>query len=104
MGRFVALLLIGPCLAVLAWLYWLYVHRSHTTPAGTRADAILIVAACAAAVAGALFAWDAAIGHGNSIWKYLAGPVGAYAGFNVVLGLGLLRHAWRRRHVTSASR
>jgi hypothetical protein len=97
-ARFVALLLIGPWLAVLAWLYWLYVRKSHAAPDLARRDIFVVVAAFAAAIAGAMIAWEAAIGHGGAIWKYLAGPVGAYAGFNLVLAYGLLRHLqWRRR-------
>lgn len=104
MGRFVALLLIGPWLAVLAWLYWLYVRKSHASAAQARGDAIVIVVAFVAAIVGALLAWEAASGHGDAIWKFLAGPIGAYIGFNVVLAIGLIRHLWRHRRMTSASR
>lgn len=96
MARFLALLLIGPWLAVLAWLYWLYVRKLHATPALARRDAIIIIAAFAAAILGTAIGWQAALGHAGAIWKQVAAALGAYAGFNLVLAYGLLRH-WRLR-------
>lgn len=96
MARFIALLLIGPWLAVLAWLYWLYVRRSHATPRQARADKLIVVAAFVMAIVGTLVGWEAAFGHAGPIWKQVAAALGAYAGFNLVLGLGLLRH-WHHR-------
>lgn len=107
MARFVALLLIGPWLIVLGWLYWMYVRRSHAGRQSARRDACIVVIAFAAAIVGAAVAWQAAMGHGGPIWKFVASPLGAYLGFNLVLGYGLLRH-WRhtRRvaNTTSATR
>lgn len=104
MARFVGLLLMAPCLTVLGWLYWLFVRKLHATQYLARTDAWVLVAACALAIAGAMIAWQAALGHAGPIWKQVAAPLGAYAGFNLVLGLGLLRHALHHRHMTSASR
>ncbi|MGH8145420.1 MAG: hypothetical protein ACREPY_03720 [Rhodanobacteraceae bacterium] len=102
MARFVALLLIGPWLAVLAWLYWLYVRKSHATPALAHRDVIIIVMAFVAAILGTAIGWQAAFGHAGPIWKQVAAALGAYAGFNVVLLAGLLRHWWARRRSVSA--
>lgn len=96
MARFIALLLIGPWLAVLAWLYWLYVRKSHATRQQARVDAIIVVAAFAMTIVGTLVGWEAAFGHAGRIWKQVAAALGAYAGFNLVLGIGLLRH-WHHR-------
>lgn len=97
MARFIALLLIGPWLAVLAWLYWLYVRKSHATPALARRDTLFIVAAFAAAILGTAIGWQAALGHAGPIWKQVTAALGAYAGFNIVLLVGLLRHWSLRR-------
>lgn len=97
MARFIALLLIGPWLAVLAWLYWLYVRRSNGIP---RSDAFILLAAFAAAILGTAIGWQAAFGHAGPIWKQVAAALGAYAGFNVVLLAGLLRHRLLRRRST----
>lgn len=96
MARFIALLLIGPWLVVLGWLYWLYVRKSHVTTQMARHDALILAFGFLAAIVGAGIAWQVTLGHGGPIWKYLAGPLGAYAGFSVVLLFGLLRH-WARR-------
>jgi hypothetical protein len=89
---FVALLLIGPWLAVLGWLYWLYVRRRvpNGIPAGF--DAGVLVIAAAATIACTLAGYQAALGHGGPIWKQVAAALGAYAGFNAVLLFGLARH------------
>lgn len=94
---FVALLLIGPWLAVLGWLYWLYVRRRvpNGVPAGF--DVGILLVAAAATIACTLAGYQAALGHGGPIWKHVAAALGAYAGFNAVLLLGLLRH-WANRN------
>lgn len=105
MARFVALLLIGPWLAVLAWLYWLYVRKSHATPQAMRHDVIVVAASFALAIVGDTVAWQAALGHGGPIWKQVAAALGTYAGFTVVMAYGLSRHWWRRRqHGLGATR
>jgi hypothetical protein len=48
MARFVALLLIGPWLLVLGWLYWLYVRRRAANGVSARFDiGVLAIAALA---------------------------------------------------------
>jgi hypothetical protein len=98
-ARFVALLLIGPWLAVLAWLYWLYVRKSMSA----RRNTIFIVVAFVAAILGAAIGWQAALGHAGPIWKQVTAALGAYAGFNVVLLVGLIRH-WVLRRTGPAKR
>jgi len=97
MARFVALLLIGPWLVVLGWLYWLYVRRKVANGIPARFDAGVLLLAALATIACSAFGYQAALGHGGAIWKQVAAALGAYAGFSLVLACGLLRHAWRRR-------
>ncbi|HEX6613932.1 MAG TPA: hypothetical protein VF022_08735 [Rhodanobacteraceae bacterium] len=95
--QLLAVLLLGPWLAVLAWLYWLYVRR--TFGAHTRAgfDALILVLAGVAAIAGAGIAYAMESGVAGTIWKQVAAVLVCYAAFSAVLGFGLLRHAWLRK-------
>lgn len=104
MTRFIALLLIGPWLLVLGWLYWLYARRRTADGVPARFDAGILVAAALATIIGTTIGYQAALGHGGPIWKQAAAALGAYAGFNLAMLFGLLWH-WRRRvGMTSASR
>ncbi|HET7591524.1 MAG TPA: hypothetical protein VFK00_00795 [Rhodanobacteraceae bacterium] len=104
MARFVALLLIGPWLLVLGWLYWLYVRRRVANGVSVRFDVGVLAIAALATIASTAFGYQAALGHGGPIWKQVAAALGAYAGFNVVVLFGLLRHWLARGHMTSAPR
>jgi hypothetical protein len=104
MARFVALLLIGPWLLVLGWLYWLYVRRRVANGVSVRFDVGVLAIAALATIASTAFGYQAALGHGGPIWKQVAAAHGAYAGFNVVVLFGLLRHWLARGHMTSAPR
>ena len=99
MARFVALLLIGPWLIVLGWLYWLYVRRRAGDGIPARFDAGVLAVAAVMTIACTAIGYEAALGHGGAIWKQVAAALAAYAGFNAVLLFGLLRHwlASRRR-------
>lgn len=103
MARFVALLLIGPWLAVLGWLYWLYARRRAANGVSARFDAGVLVIAALATIASTAFGYQAALGHGGPIWKQVAAALGAYAGFTVIVLFGLLRHWLARAHMPSAS-
>jgi hypothetical protein len=96
-ARFIALLLIGPWLVVLGWLYWLYVRRRAANGIPARFDAGVLIIAAAATIGCTAAGYDAALGHGGAIWKHVAAALGAYAGFNLVLLFGLLRHWHARR-------
>jgi hypothetical protein len=102
MARFIALLLIGPWLIVLGWLYWLYVRKraANGVPAGF--DVGVLIASALATVACTAIGYEAAFGHGGPIWKQAAAALGAYAGFNLVILSGLLWH-WRARRRSRAS-
>jgi hypothetical protein len=104
MARFVALLLIGPWLLVLGWLYWLYVRRRAANGVSVRFDVGVLAIAALATIASTAFGYQAALGHGGPIWKQVAAALGAYAGFNVVVLFGLLRHWLARGHMTAAPR
>lgn len=103
MVRFIALLLIGPWLAVLGWLYWLYVRRraANGIPAGFDVGVLLVAAI--ATIASTSIGYQAALGHGGPIWKQIAAPLAAYAGFNLVILFGLLRHWFARRRQRAKS-
>lgn len=96
MARFIALLLIGPWLVVLGWLYWLYVRRRVVDGVPARFDTGVLVAAALATIAGTVIGYEAALGHAGPIWKQLTAALGAYAGFNAAVLFGLLRH-WQAR-------
>lgn len=92
MARFLGLLLIAPCLAVLGWLYWLYVRRIAANGVRARFDVEVLVAAALAAAVGSAGVYQLALDHAGPIWKQVAAPVGTYLCFNIVLFAGLLRH------------
>lgn len=103
MARFIALLLIGPWLLVLGWLYWLYVRRA-ARGISARFDVAVLVAAAVATIGATAFGYQLALGHGGPIWKQVAAALGAYAGFTVVVLFGLLWHWLARGRMTSAPR
>ena len=92
-----AVLLLGPWLAVLAWLYWLYVRRTHGAHTRAGFDALTLAGASVAAIVGAECAYVMESGVAGPIWKQVAAVLVAYAAFSAVLAFGLLRHAWLRR-------
>jgi hypothetical protein len=98
--RFLAVLLLAPWLAVLGWLYWLYVRRVHGAHTRARTDAAFLVIAFIAAIACAEIAYVLETGIAGAIWKQVAAALACYAGFSTVLLIGLLRHAWLRRRRT----
>lgn len=102
MAQFIALLLIGPWLAVLGWLYWLYVRRRAANGVPARFDAAVVVAAVVVTIACTALGYQAALGHAGRIWKQVAAPLAAYAGFNLVLLVGLLWH-WLPRHRSAST-
>lgn len=95
--RFLAILLLAPWLAVLGWLYWLYVRRVHGAYTHARTDALLLMLAVIAAIVCAEVAYALETGIAGAIWKQVAAALACYAGFSAVLLTGLLRHAWLRR-------
>ncbi len=95
--RFLAVLLLAPWLAVLGWLYWLYVRRVHGAHTRARYDALLLIAAAAAAIVCADVTYELETGIAGAIWKQVAAALACYAGFSAVLSVGLLRHALLRR-------
>ena len=98
--RLLAVLLLGPWLAVLAWLYWLYVRRTHGAHTRAGFDALILVLAAVAAVAGADMAYVMESGVAGAIWKQVAAVLVAYAAFSAVLAFGLARHLWLRKRRT----
>jgi hypothetical protein len=91
---FLAVLLLGPWLAVLAWLYWLYVRRTYGAHTRAGFDALILVLAGIAAIAGADIAYVMESGVAGAIWKQVAAVLVSYAAFSAVLAFGLARHVW----------
>jgi hypothetical protein len=104
MARFIALLLIGPWLVVLGWLYWLYARRRAAQGVSARFDIGVLVIAALVTIAGSALGYQAALGHGGAIWKQVAAALAAYAGFTIVVLFGLLWRRLARERVTSATR
>ncbi|HEU0276655.1 MAG TPA: hypothetical protein VFQ95_02360 [Rhodanobacteraceae bacterium] len=113
MVRFIGLLLIGPWLIVLGFLYWLYARRRAANGVPAHFDVgVLIVAALSTIVFSAL-AFDAGAraamrANVDPVWKQMAAAWAAYPAYFIVLFLGLLRHwiaGWllRRKGHTGAS-
>ena len=90
------MLLVGPWLLVLSWLYWQYARRNPGHRVSRRFDVGMLIAAWLAAGVCAAMAYQLAQGHAGPIWKQVAAAWVAYPAFAVVLLLGLLHH-WRAR-------
>jgi hypothetical protein len=97
MARFIALLLIGPWLIVLGWLYWLYVRKRAANGVAAGFDVGVLIVSAVATVGCTAIGYEAALGHGGPIWKHVAAALGAYAGFNLVILFGLWWHWLARR-------
>ncbi|HXS73128.1 MAG TPA: hypothetical protein VN725_03725 [Rhodanobacteraceae bacterium] len=95
--QLLAVLLLGPWLAVLAWLYWLYVRRTHGAHTRASFDALILVLAGIAAIAGADVAYGMESGVAGAIWKQVAAVLVSYTAFSTVLAFGLARHVWLRK-------
>lgn len=92
-----AVLLLGPWLAVLAWVYWLYVRRTYGARTRAVFDVLILAFAGIAAIAGAEIAYVMGTGVAGAIWKQVAAVLVSYAAFSAVLAFGLVRHVWLRR-------
>jgi hypothetical protein len=97
MARFIGLLLIGPWLIVLGFLYWLYArHRvAHGVPAAF--DVSVLVLAAASTIIFSTLAFEAGASAAlhaqtDQVWKQIAAAWAAYPAYFLVLFLGLLRH------------
>lgn len=104
--RFLALLLLGPWLLILAWAYWAYPKSLPCTTWRRLFDTVALLLACIAA------AWLAAIGYDSyvavqpdefgprsgAIWQHVAPALYAYGGFSAVLAAAMLVRllAWGR--------
>jgi hypothetical protein len=106
--RYLSLLLLGPWLIVLAWVYWLALRKSRGTWMLKAYDLATIVVALAAAYGFALTGYDdiavqnvGSFGReSGSIWKQVMPALYGYGAFAVVMVAGLLAR-WlfrRRRH------
>ena len=97
MMRFVALLLIGPWLIVLGFLYWLYVRRRAAHGVSRAFDIGVLVVAVLSTIFFSSLAFEggaraAARAGVDPVWKQMAAAWAAYPAYFIVLFLGLLRH------------
>ena len=90
--RFLALLLLGPWLAVLGWLYWTFPRAPLRGRRGFDVGVLLLASVAAFVCAGIAFGLD--YGAVGTIWKQVAAALAAYAGFSVVL---FIAWSWRAR-------
>lgn len=112
MVRFVALLLIGPWLIVLGFLYWLYVRRRVANGVSAGFDVAVLVIAALSTVMFSALAFEAGAtaalrAQTDPIWKQIAAAWAAYPAYFCVLFLGLARHwiaGWRERQARKATR
>lgn len=106
--RYLALLLLGPWLVILAWAYWSYPKSLPQRPARRAFDAIAVLLATAAAIALAAWGHDSFAGvrvdqlgtHSGGIWQQVAPVLYAYGGFaTVMIAAMLLRSRLWKSHV-----
>lgn len=105
--RYLSLLLLGPWIVVLAWIYWAAFKRSRVTWLHAVYDVMVVIVALGAAYGLALVAYDEVVvqnaGHlgrgSGSIWKQVMPALYGYGAFAAVMVVGIaLRFAfWRRK-------
>lgn len=91
--RFLALILLGPWLAILAWAYCRYPHWRESRPARRWFDVVVVAIAVLVSVAMTHYGFasaDASARPGHvAVWRMIAPVLYAYGGFSAVLALGL---------------
>lgn len=104
--RYLSLLLLGPWLVVLAWVYWAVLRKSRVSRMHKAYDVTIIVVALAAAYGCALAAYDdiavQSVGsfgrESGSIWKQVMPALYGYGAFAVIMVVGLaVRWFFRKR-------
>jgi hypothetical protein len=99
---YLALLLLGPWLLIMAWAYWSYPKSLPRTHGRRLVDAVAIVLAAVTAVLLTRYAFSSAAAYSRpghiDVWQLTAPVLYAYGGFSAVLALGLLVRSliWRR--------
>lgn len=104
--RYLSLLLLGPWLIVLVWVYWAVGKRSRTTWQLQLYDIIVIVIALGVAYGSALVAFDDIPVHdvgsfgreSGGIWKQVMPALYGYGAFAALMVVGVaVRWFLRRR-------
>lgn len=107
--RYLSLLLLGPWLVLLAWIYWAAFKRSRVTWLYAAYDITVVTVALAAAYGLALLAYDDVViqstGHvereSGGIWKQVMPALYGYGAFAAAMVVGVvLRFAFRARKRT----
>jgi hypothetical protein len=96
--RYLSLLLLGPWLLLLAWIYWAAWKRSRVTWQRRMYDMVVIAVALVAAYGCALAAYDDIVTQtvGNfgpesgSIWKQVMPALYGYGAFAAVMVVGVV--------------
>lgn len=107
--RFLALLLLGPWLLILAWAYWAYPKSLPRTAWRRLFDVIALLLAVAVAIWLAIVGYDGYVAtqadefgrHSGAIWQHVAPALYAYGGFSAVLLVATLLRwlAWGRSRI-----
>lgn len=104
--RYLSLLLLGPWLILLAWVYWAALKRSRSHWRHKAYDMVVVIVALIAAYGCALAAYDGvaiqSVGdfgrESGGIWKQVMPALYGYGAFAVVMIIGMLaRLLFRRR-------
>ena len=104
--RYLALLLLGPWIILLAWIYWAAFKRSRVTWLYAAYDMTVVIVALGAAYGLALVAYDDVVvqnagqlgRESGSIWKQVMPALYGYGAFAAVMVVGIaLRFAFRAR-------
>lgn len=105
--RYLALMLLGPWLLILCWIYWTYPKQLPRTSTRRAFDAVAVGVMAFVTLEFAMLGFDHATMPGveplgrlsGGIWRQVAPALYGYAAFSVVLIFAaLVRHLiWRRR-------
>ena len=104
--RYLSLLLLGPWIIVLAWIYWAAFKRSRVTWLFAVYDMMVVIVALGAAYGLALVAYDEVViqnagdlgRESGSIWKQVMPALYGYGAFAVVMVVGIgLRFVFKAR-------
>jgi hypothetical protein len=104
--RYLSLLLLGPWLVLLAWVYWAAGKRFRVSWAFKAYDLLIVVVALVAAYGSALLAYDGvavqSVGNfgreSGSIWKQVMPALYGYGSFAAVMIVGMAtRWFFRKR-------
>jgi len=95
---FISQLILMPVLIILGWVYIRLRPAARGGPAMVSFDAVVMIIAVGASVAGVLWVAGTEIGNANRIWKPILSIITTFHIFPLVLGVGW----WLRRRIFCA--